>query len=153
MKVNFYIEDDFGMRAGDSVNVHKDTEHQEIAQAFELWKDEWLVNNHRTRFQLINGYWEIEKEKDKSVPQWDTVEQCSANHCKLILKYVSCEHFGKIDGMDGSCHTCKEITPYQFHMCSDFKWELTLMLEKGYTQGEAIDFIQKYKSGIIETIK
>jgi len=146
MKINFYLEDGSGFKCGDSINVHKYIEHMEIAKAFELWKDNWLVDNHKTKFQLINSYWEIEKEKDKRAPQWKTIEQCVKNHCKIISKYVSCDHFGMTDELDISCRVCEEMTPYQFHMCSDLNWEFALMLKEGYTQGEAIDFIQASKN-------
>lgn len=84
--------------------------------------------------------------------QWETLKQCEKNYCHPVKRYISCKEFGSIDGMDGSCWWCKEMTPYQWHMCSDESHKRNLMKNqpfgKGYTEQEAIDFIQKYKQRI-----
>ena len=61
-------------------------------------------------------------------------------------KYISCEAFSNIDGMDGACHYCKEETPLQFEMCWDANWLRSLIKHNGYTKEEAIEFINKRKS-------
>jgi len=63
--------------------------------------------------------------------------------------HISCKEFGKVDGMNGSCHYCLEETPYQWEMCSDESWKRNLMsiYNKCHcTEDEAIDFIDDYKS-------
>jgi len=87
---------------------------------------------------------------DEKEAQWETLEQCANNYCKPILKYISCEKFGETDGMDGSCHWCMEMTPYQWYMCSDYA-RVTRLLKKppfgrGYPIERAIEFVQTCKS-------
>lgn len=64
--------------------------------------------------------------------------------------YITCENFGYIDGMNGSCHYCKELTNYQFEMCSDESWKRNLMspLSKipNCKEEDAIAFINNYKA-------
>jgi hypothetical protein len=79
----------------------------------------------------------------------ETIEQCQCNYCPPDKKYINCESFGNLDGMDGSCHWCKEMMPYLWHMCEDESWKKSLMKQpphgKGFTEQEAIDFINTYK--------
>lgn len=100
---------------------------------------------------MLNKYLKFENGASDQSAQWKTLTQCDNNYCKTILKYISCERFGELDGMDGSCHWCCEMTPYQWHMCHDFSWVSSLMkyppFGKGYTKQQAIDHIQWIKSG------
>lgn len=49
----------------------------------------------------------------------ETLEWCKLHYVPLIPQYIDCGRFGHSDGTDGSCHWCREMTPYQFEMCSD----------------------------------
>lgn len=75
---------------------------------------------------------------------FETLEQCKAHYVNKVDKFISCEEFGHIDGMDGACWWCKEMTPYQFEMCSDASWLKSLM-NGGMTEEEAIKFIENRK--------
>jgi len=63
---------------------------------------------------------------------------------------ISCEEFGQLDGMNGSCHYCLEDTPYEFEMCSDESWKRSLMRASSRmpncSECHAIQFIDNYKS-------
>lgn len=75
---------------------------------------------------------------------FETLEQCRTHYCKPIQKYISCKEFGKLDGMDGSCHWCREMTPLQFEMCWD---ESTVCNYErcGKAREEAIQLVEKKK--------
>jgi len=67
--------------------------------------------------------------------------------------HITCKEFGKIDGMNGSCHYCLEDTPYQWEMCSDESWKRNLMSIRSKcqcTEEEAIEFINDYKSKLYQ---
>ena len=49
----------------------------------------------------------------------ETLEWCKLHYVPPIPEHINCKRFGHSDGMDGSCHWCREMTPYQFEMCSD----------------------------------
>lgn len=85
---------------------------------------------------------------------FETLEQCKAHYVNKVDKYISCGEFGHIDGMDGACWWCKEMTPYQFEMCSDASWLKSLM-NGGMTEEEAIKFIEdrKQKDYLINSFK
>ena len=79
----------------------------------------------------------------------DTLEQCRCHYVPPIQQYITCRGFGNCDGMDGGCWYCMELTPYQWHMCSDEKWIRGLLSPFARisvkTREEAVDFIEKYK--------
>lgn len=87
---------------------------------------------------------------EKEFPQWESLGQCQENYCYPVQKYISCEIFGYSDGMNGGCHWCLEMTPYQWYMCQDEGFKRSLMKQKphgkGLNEGEAIEFIQERKS-------
>lgn len=82
--------------------------------------------------------------KNNFVPE--TLEQCKQHYIPPVEKYISCDEFGRSDGMNGSCHWCKEMCPYQFEMCRDESWLKGLIRNK--TRKEAIEFIEEYKQKI-----
>lgn len=49
----------------------------------------------------------------------ETLDWCKKHYVPLIKQYISCNEFGYCDGMNGSCHWCREMTPYQWEMCRD----------------------------------
>lgn len=46
----------------------------------------------------------------------ETLEQCKQHYIPPVKQY------GHLDGMNGACHWCKEMCPYQFEMCWDESW-------------------------------
>ena len=52
----------------------------------------------------------------------ETIEQCKSHYLPPNHDYINCLNFGYADGMNGSCHWCREMTPYQWHMCLDAEW-------------------------------
>lgn len=80
----------------------------------------------------------------------ETLEWCRKHYVPPIKKHISCKDFGDCDGMNGSCHWCREMTPYQWEMCSDETWIKNLLRplsrnpEK--TREEAAEFIERCKS-------
>lgn len=80
----------------------------------------------------------------------ETLEQCKTHYVPPIKKYILCESFGKCDGMDGSCHWCREMSPYQWHMCYDESWVRNLLSpivrrNPENSREEAAEFIERYK--------
>lgn len=82
----------------------------------------------------------------------ETLEWCRKHYVPPIEKHISCKDFGGCDGMDGSCHWCREMTPYQWEMCSDETWVKNLLrpllCNSEKTREEAAEFIERYKSNI-----
>lgn len=76
----------------------------------------------------------------------ETLEQCKQHYIPPINQYISCSEFGNSDGMNGSCHWCKEMCPYQFEMCRDESWIQSLMKNK--SREDAEKFIEYYKQEI-----
>lgn len=79
----------------------------------------------------------------------ETLEQCQQHYVPPIDKYISCEDFGNPDGMNGSCHWCLHMCPYQWEMCNDEAW-IRGLLSPGAripakTREDAIEFIEGYK--------
>lgn len=93
-----------------------------------------------TIFNLCQGSSESE---DYFVPE--TLEWCNTHYVPPVQRYITCESFGHLDSMDGSCFWCKEMTPYQWHMCSDESWMRSLLGDfsklNRKTRAEAISFI------------
>lgn len=79
----------------------------------------------------------------------ETLEWCKQNYTPPIKKFINCKEFGKCDGMDGSCHWCLHITPYQWEMCSDESHIQSILRSNRNknikTREDAIEWIQKYK--------
>jgi len=79
----------------------------------------------------------------------ETLEWCDAHYVPPVKKYIFCEDFGKNDGMNGSCHWCREMFPYQWHMCYDESWVKGLMSPfaciPANSREEAAEFIENYK--------
>ena len=63
--------------------------------------------------------------------------------------HITCKDFGRIDGMNGSCHECRVEDFYQWEMCYDESWKRGLMspLSKipNCTEDKAVEFIDEYK--------
>lgn len=74
----------------------------------------------------------------------ETLDLCEAHYIPPISKYISCEDFGNSDGMNGSCHWCKEMTPYQWHMCQDHGQINTLMSGLGRISFSNVQDAAKY---------
>ena len=79
----------------------------------------------------------------------ETLEWCHKHYVPPIKKYISCKYFGKCDGMNGSCHWCLEMTPYQWEMCSDETQVKNLLRplsrNSAKTREEAAEFIERCK--------
>lgn len=73
----------------------------------------------------------------------ETLEQCKQYYLPPIKKYITCSDFGNPDGMNGSCHWCLEMCPYQFEMCHDES--LLRNLIKNKSKDDAVKFIEEYK--------
>ena len=91
---------------------------------------------------------QIESEfSDNYIPE--TLEQCKQHYLPPIKTYITCPDFGKSDGTNGSCWWCKEMTPYQWYMCSDETWVQGLLSplarKRCKDRAEAITFIKEYK--------
>ena len=79
----------------------------------------------------------------------ETLEWCKKHYVPPVKKHIFCKSFGQCDGMDGSCHWCREMLPYQWHMCCDETW-IKGLLRPGSrnpenTREEAAEFIEKDK--------
>ena len=80
----------------------------------------------------------------------ETLEWCRKHYVPPIKKHISCKNFGDCFSMNGSCHWCREMTPYQWEMCCDETRVKNLLRpfscvpEK--TREEAAEFIERYKS-------
>lgn len=79
----------------------------------------------------------------------ETLEWCRKHYVPPVKEHISCKDFGDCDGMDGSCHWCREMTPYQWYMCCDKTWIKSLLRFSPHnpekTRKEASEFIEKYK--------
>ncbi len=84
---------------------------------------------------------------DTFVPE--TLEWCRKHYVPPVKEFISCENFGHMDGMDGTCHWCLEMCPYQWEMCNDETW-IRGLLSKGArlpakNRKNAIEFIEEFK--------
>lgn len=79
----------------------------------------------------------------------ETLEQCKQHYIPPIEQYICCFEFGHSDGMNGSCHWCKEMCPYQFEMCRDESWLRRLI--KSRPKEDAVKFIEEYKQKIYKS--
>ena len=82
----------------------------------------------------------------------ETLTQCRCHYNPPVKEHIHCPDFGKSDGTNGSCWWCMEMTPYQWHMCSDETWIRGLLSPaarvKYKTREEAAAFIEEYKQRI-----
>ena len=82
----------------------------------------------------------------------ETIYQCRTSYIPPIKKYITCNDFGKSDGMDGCCHWCMEMFPYQFEMCHDESHIKSHLVQGEYFNGkiktreDAIKMIHSCKS-------
>ena len=82
----------------------------------------------------------------------ETIEQCKTSYVPPIKTYINCSDFGKLDGMNGSCQFCAEMTPYLFEMCSDESCINSYLRQGKYFNGkvktreDAIKTIHSHKS-------
>lgn len=83
----------------------------------------------------------------------ETLDWCQRHYVPPVKKYINCEEFGHPDGMNGSCHWCLEMCPYQWEMCHDEDWVRGLLSplarKQMNTREEAIEFIEAYKQNKI----
>lgn len=79
----------------------------------------------------------------------ESLQECEQHYVPPIKKSIVCDCFGNVDGMDGSCHWCREMMPYQWHMCCDESFIRGLMspYSKAHLTDriEAAKFIEEYK--------
>lgn len=89
-----------------------------------------------------------EEPVDKPVVP-ETLTQCRCHYNPPVKEHIHCPDFGKSDGTNGSCWWCMEMTPYQWHMCSDETWLRGLLSPTARVQyqnrEEAAKFIEEYK--------
>lgn len=91
-----------------------------------------------------------ESENKPIVPE--TLDWCKEHYTPPVKEHIHCPDFGKSDGTNGGCWWCMEMTPYQWHMCSDETWirGLTSPLARKQCRDrtEAAIFIEEYKQRI-----
>ena len=79
----------------------------------------------------------------------ESLEQCRMHYVPPNKDFITCKEFGCMDGMNGSCHWCREMLPYQWYMCWDESWIKSLLSPAACipasTRNEAIEFIESYK--------
>lgn len=79
----------------------------------------------------------------------EKLSDCKQHYIPPVQKHITCKQFGNCDGMDGSCHWCREMTPYQWEMCRDENWLRMLTspysLTRMKSREEAASFIEAYK--------
>ena len=79
----------------------------------------------------------------------ETLRWCREHYVPPIQKYITCSEFGHTDPMNGSCHWCHEMCPYEWEMCQDEDWVRGLLSPiariPAKTREEAIEFIEDYK--------
>lgn len=83
----------------------------------------------------------------------ETLDWCQRHYVPPIKEYISCAEFGHSDPMNGSCHWCLEMCPYQWEMCQDEDRVRSLLSpiarKPAKSREEAIVFIENYKQGCI----
>ena len=79
----------------------------------------------------------------------ETLKDCREHYVPRNEDHITCKHFGYPDGMDGGCHWCLEMCPYEWEMCQDESWVRGLLSPLARypvkTREEAIEFIEEYK--------
>jgi hypothetical protein len=87
------------------------------------------------------------KTSDSCIPE--TLDWCKKHYTPPVTEHIHCPDFGKCDGTNGGCWWCMEMTPYQWHMCSDETWVRGLLSPvariPSKNRTEAAAFIEDYK--------
>ena len=82
----------------------------------------------------------------------ETLEWCKKHYVPPVQKYINCEDFGYPDGMNGSCHWCLEMCPYQWEMCQDESrirgYFSPISRKPAKTMEEAIKLLEIYKQSL-----
>ena len=82
----------------------------------------------------------------------ETLDWCKTHYVHPVERYIECPDFGNVDWMNGGCHWCHEMTPYQCEMCRDESHLRGLMSPysklKAKTREEAAEFIENYKKTV-----
>lgn len=85
----------------------------------------------------------------------ETLQWCQEHYVPPIDRFITCKEFGHTDGMDGSCHWCMEMRPYEWWMCQDESHLRGLLSPAAKIQFEnrekAAAFIEKYKQNVSKT--
>lgn len=80
---------------------------------------------------------------------FEALDDCRRHYCPPDERFINCERFGNIDGTDGACWWCSEMTPLQWHMCWDESWVRSLLrtsaMKQFQSREEATVFIEDYK--------
>lgn len=83
----------------------------------------------------------------------ETLDWCQRHYVPPNERYITCPEFGYPDSMEGSCHWCLEMCPYEWEMCHDESWVRGLLspiaCKPAKSREEAIAFIENYKQGRI----
>lgn len=90
---------------------------------------------------------EIDSQKDDGIRN---AQMESLKYLTNLIHEVQDKHN---DGMNGSCHWCLEMTPYQFEMCWDATSVNSYRRMKGWSKEKAVSFIEDYKQGNFEKCK
>lgn len=79
----------------------------------------------------------------------ETLKWCEQHYVPPVTEFVTCSEFGHPDPMNGSCHWCLEMCPYEWEMCQDESWVRSLLSPFARklckTREEAAEFIEDYK--------
>lgn len=93
-----------------------------------------------------------EGKKHALVPQTlvpESLTWCRKHYVAPNRKFINCKAFGCMDATNGDCWRCMEMTPYQWHMCSDESWVRGLLSPtargRQKSRAEAVKFIEQYK--------
>lgn len=103
----------------------------------------------------IGTEYKLKSEIDLSlVPE--TLDWCASHYVPPIKEFITCERFGNSDGMDGTCHWCREMTPYQWEMCGDETHIKGLLSPTARIpakdRDDAIKFIEEYKKFVGKSV-
>lgn len=89
------------------------------------------------------------KMKEQEPIIYETLDECRSHYNPPVKQYITCQHFGHSDPMNGGCWWCMEMTPLQWHMCGDETWIRGLLspcaCQRKNSREEAIEFIENYK--------
>ena len=79
----------------------------------------------------------------------ETLAWCRQHYVPPVAEFITCSEFGHTDPMNGSCHWCLEMCPYEWEMCQDEDWVRGLLSPISRipckTREEAAEFIEEYK--------
>ena len=105
------------------------------------------MENSFERTKDIGEIMEIKSKVAENDYVPETLDWCDRHYTPPVKKYITCEHFGKSDGMSGGCQWCKEMTPYQWRMCEDESMVRSYMspMFGGKTREEAKKTVEESK--------